>query len=162
MITSLVNISLRNGVFASRWKTSIIRPLLKKSTLDLISSRYCPVSNLSFLSKCLEKCAVDCVNEHCNHCKLLPDYQSAYCNDYSCETAVVKLVNNLLGVMENQQVTAIMALDLFGAFAMVDHEILLNVLKHNFRLEDTVHNWFDSHLHPRSCKVNIGRKYSSE
>ena len=63
-ITSLGHISLRDGVFASRWKTSIFRPLLKKSTLDLICSSYCLVSNLSFLSKLLEKCAMDHVNEH--------------------------------------------------------------------------------------------------
>ena len=111
-ITSLVNISLRDGVFASRWKTSIIRPHLKKSTLDLISVTYHPVSNLSFLSKPLEKCAMDHVNERCNLYKLLPDYQSAYHNGYSCETAIVKLVNGLLWVMENQQVTALKVQDL--------------------------------------------------
>ena len=65
-ITSLVNISLQDGVFTSRWKTSIIRPFLKKSTLDLIPSNYHPVSTMSFLSKLLEKCTMDCVNEHCN------------------------------------------------------------------------------------------------
>ena len=54
------------------------RPLLKKHNLDLIPSNYCPVSNLSFLSKLLEKCAMDCVTEHCNLHKLLPDYQSSY------------------------------------------------------------------------------------
>ena len=120
-ITSLVNISLRDGVFASRWNTATIRPLLKKPTLDLISSSYCPVSNLSFLSKLLEKCAMDCVNEHCNLYKLLPNYQLAYCSGYSCETAIVKLVNDLLWAMENQQVAAVRALDLSAAFDMVDH-----------------------------------------
>ena len=64
--------------------------------------------------------------------------------------------------MENQQITAVMALDLLGAFDLVDHEILLSILKDNFRLEDTVLNWFDSYHHPRSCKVNIGKEYSSE
>ena len=77
-ITSLVNILLQDGAFTSRWNTSIIRPLLKKSTLDLIPSNYCPVSHLSFLSKLLEKCAMDDVSEHCNLHKLLPDYQLAY------------------------------------------------------------------------------------
>ena len=77
-ITNLVNISLQEGIFASEWKTSIIRPLLKKPNLDPILSNYHPVSNLSFLSKLLEKCAMDRLNEHCDLHKLLPDYQSAY------------------------------------------------------------------------------------
>ena len=65
-ITNLVNISLQDGVFTSGWKTSIIRPLLKKPNLDPIPSNYHPVSNLSFLSKLLEKCAMDHVNDHYN------------------------------------------------------------------------------------------------
>ena len=64
--------------------------------------------------------------------------------------------------MENQQVIAVMALDLSAAFHTVDHEVLLSLLKHNFGLEDTVLNWFDSYLHPRSCKVSIGKEYSLE
>ena len=134
-----------------------MRPLLKKSTLDLIPSNYCPVSNFSFLSKLLEKCAMDHVNEHCNLHTFLPDYQLAYHNGYSCEAAIIKLVNDILWAMENQQVTTVMALDLSAAFDTVNHEILLSVLKHNFGLEDTVLNLFDSYLHPRSCKVSIGK-----
>ena len=107
-ITSLVNISSWDGVFTSRWKTSIIMPSLKKSTLDLIPSNHCPASNLSFMNKLLEKCAMDHVNEHCNLHKLLPDYQLAYHNGYSCETAILKLVNDILWAMENQQVTTVM------------------------------------------------------
>ena len=94
--TNLVNISLWDGVFASGWKTSIIGPLLKKPNLDPILSNYCPVSNLSFLSKLLEKCAMDHVNEHCNLHKSFPGYQSTYHNGYSCETAIIRLVNDIL------------------------------------------------------------------
>ena len=63
--------------------------------------------------------------------------------------------------MENQNVTAVMALDLLAAFDTVDHEILSSVLEHNFGLEGTVLNWFTSYLDHRSCKVNIGEDYSS-
>ena len=130
-ITNLVNISLWDGVFASGWKTSVIRPLIKKPNLDLILSSYHPVSNLPFLSKLLEKCTMDHVNEHCKLYKLMPDYQSASQNGYSCKTAIIRLMNDILWAMEYQNVTAVMALDLLAAFDTVDHEILSNVLENN-------------------------------
>ena len=104
---------------------------LKKPNLDPIPSNYCPVSNLSFLSKLLEKCAMDHLNERCDFHKLLLDYQSTYQNGYSCETAIIRLVNDILWAMENQNVTTVMALDLSAAFDTVDHKILLSVLEHN-------------------------------
>ena len=36
-ITYLINTSLSNGVFAANWKTAIIRPLLKKPGLELMT-----------------------------------------------------------------------------------------------------------------------------
>ena len=105
---------------------------------------------------------MDHVNEHYNLHKLLPDYQStsAYQNGYSCETAIIRLVNDILWAMEKQNVTAVMALDLSVAFYTVNHEILSSLLEHNFGLGDTVLNWFNSYLNLRSCKVNIGKEYS--
>ena len=46
-ITRIVNMLLESGIFASKWKTAIICPLLKKAGLDLILSNFRPVSNLS-------------------------------------------------------------------------------------------------------------------
>ena len=37
-LAKIFNISLEHGIFASQWKVAIIRPLLKKVGLDLISS----------------------------------------------------------------------------------------------------------------------------
>ena len=82
--------------------------------------------------------------------------------DTQCETVIIKLVSDILWAMENQQVTAVIALDLSVAFNMVDHELLLSVLKHNLELEGKVLNWFHSYLHPRSYKVSIRKEYSLE
>ena len=100
------------------------------------------------------------VNEHCKLHKLLPDYQSAYHNGYSCETTIIRLVNDALWAMENQNVTAVMTLDLSVVLDTINHEILSSVLENNFGLEDTVLNWFNSYLNHRSCKVNIRKEYS--
>ena len=64
-MTKLINESLEKGVFADKWKTAIIKPLLKKVGLELICKNYRPATNLSFLSKILEKCVLLQFNTHC-------------------------------------------------------------------------------------------------
>ena len=161
IVTKIVNTSLKTGEFANVWKSAIVRPLLKKTNLELLLSNYRPVSNLSFISKVVEKAALLRFNSHCEQNKLMPDYQSAYRTNYSCETAVTKLTNDLLWSMENQNVSALAAIDLSAAFDTVDHNILLTVLKNKFGISGTCLNWFKSYLTSRKCKVKVGEEYST-
>ena len=56
IITKIVNSSLQNGVFPEALKVAHVRPLLKKQNLDRnIFKNYRPVSNLTFLSKTIER-----------------------------------------------------------------------------------------------------------
>ena len=119
------------------------------------------MSNLSFLSKVVECAVLKQFTEHCTRNDLIPDYQSAYQSNYSCKTALVKIVNGILWSMENQECTNLMAIDLSAAFDMVDHVILLDVLQKRFGIEGVALSWFDNYLHPHFCKVNIGKAYSS-
>ena len=54
LITHIINASLSSACFCEEWKTSVVRPLLKKRGLDLLEKNYQPVSNLPFLSKLVE------------------------------------------------------------------------------------------------------------
>ena len=101
-------------------------------------------------------------NKHCKDQDLFPDYQSAYRPNYSCETALVKIVNDILWAMENKKVTALMAIDLSTAFNTVDHSVLIAVLRVRFGITDTALSWFEAYLHPRYCKVNAGTNYSKD
>ena len=48
--------SLSTGIFPEPLKTAIVKPLLKKSTLDCTSFKnFRPVSNIAFMSKVIEK-----------------------------------------------------------------------------------------------------------
>ena len=124
-------------------KLAIIRPLIKKVGLELIANNYRRVSNLSFLSKILEKTTLNQLMEHCNKNKLIPDYQSAYRPHYRCETALIHQMNDLLWAMERQEVNALMAIDLSAAFETVNHDILLSVLKAKFGIEGKALNSFE-------------------
>ena len=95
-ITKIINTSLKLGVFASQWKVAIVKPLLKKMGVELMTSNYCLLSNLPFLSKVLERYVVNQFTAHCDANNLLPGYQSAYRRNYSCETALIKITNDCL------------------------------------------------------------------
>ena len=99
---------------------------------------------------------------HCNCNSLIPDYQSAYHSNYSCETAVVKLVDDILNNMESKNGTALMAIDLSAAFDTVDHDILLDVLHNKFGNRGTALNWCESYLRPRYGKLYIAESHSTQ
>ena len=64
LITDIVNMSLRESMFPKSLKTALIRPLLKKTGLDSdILKNYRPVSNLTFISKVIEKVISGRLNE---------------------------------------------------------------------------------------------------
>ena len=162
LITKIVNISLELGIFASQWKVALVKPRLKKMGLALVAPNYHPVSNLPFLSKDLERYVVNQFTAHCNTNHLFPGYQLAYRRNYSCEMALIKIINDCLWAIENQMVTALITSDLSAAFDTVDHEILLEVLNKKFGLENTALQWFDSYLRPRSFKVSVHGVHSKE
>ena len=161
-ITKIINTSLELGIFASQWKVAIGKPLLKKIGLELITSNYRPVSNLSFISKVLETCMVSQFTAHCDANNLLPGYQSAYRRNYSCKTALIKITSDRFWDMENQMVTAMVAIDLSAAFDTVDHAILLDVLNKKFGVHNIALKWFNDYLSFRSCKVSLHAVHSKE
>ena len=88
------------------------------------------------------------LSDHCKMFNLQPDYQSAYKEDYSCETAVLGISNDILWAMEKQSITSLVALDLSAAFDTVDHNTLLHILNAKYGIEDTALKWFDEYLRP--------------
>ena len=160
LITKIVNLSLGNGEFCRSWKVAVVRPLLKKLGLELINSNFHPVSNLPFLSKVIERCMLLQISHHSN--EHLPDYQSAYRENYSCETAILGISNDILWAMENQRITSLTAIDLSAAFDTVDHTILLAILSNKFGITGKALKWFDSYLCPRSFKVAVEGVYSKD
>ena len=160
--TKIVNISLTEGIFSDKWKVAIVRPLLKKAGPVLINKNYQPVSNLFFLSKLMEKCALTQFNAHCDQYNLLPDFQSAYHKGYSNETSLIKLTNDILWGIENQEITMVVLLDLSAAFDTVDHDFLLSIFRNRFGITDIALNWYNTYLQPRQMKVCGNNSYSEE
>ena len=114
------------------------------------------------MSKLVERCMLTQFNKHCEDNQLMPDYQSAYRSNYSCETSLVNLVSDILWDFENQNVVTLVALDLSTSFDTVDHEVLLDLLSTRFGVSRSAYSWFSSYLRPRSCLIEIENSRSSE
>ena len=110
----------------------------------------------------MEKCALIQFNAYCDQYNLLPDFQSAYCNRYSTETSPIKLTNDILCGMENQEITMIVLLDLSAVFDTVNHDLSLSIFKKKFGITDTALNLYDTYLQPRQMKVCVNNSYSEE
>src|SRR5208282_2011416 len=84
---------------------------------------------------------------------LLPSSQSAYRPFHSTETAVLRVLSDLLLNVDRGEVGALVLLDLSAAFDTVDHDILLRCMRTTYGFDGPVLKWFRSYLHGRSQYV---------
>ena len=64
-------------------------------------------------------------------------YQSAYHENHSMETALLKVKCDILDAIDKKEVLCLVLLDLSVAFDTISHAKLLNHLKYRFGITDT-------------------------
>jgi hypothetical protein len=160
-LTELFNRSLASGCFPLSFKDAFITPILKKPSLDTADIRsYRPISNLSVVSKLLERAVARQLVDYLRSSNLLPPYQSGFRAGHSTETAVLRVLSDLLLAVDSGDYAALVLLDLSAAFDTVDHAILLKRLQTSFGLNGPVLYWFRSYLSGRSQYVRRGASRS--
>ena len=138
------------------FKSAVIFPLLKKPSLDPNELKnFRPISNLPFISKIIEKLVLVQISQNLSANNLLNQCQSAYRPGHSTETALLKIINDLLLSLDDGTISLLASLDLSAAFDTIDHNILLHRLKHDFGLSGTVLDWFSSYLSGRIQSVSV-------
>ena len=156
LITDIVNMSLRESMIPKSLKTAHIRPLLKKTGLDSdILKNYRPVSNLTFISKVIEKVISGRLNEHLINNSLFDLLQTAYRDKHSTETTLIKVQNDILSALDAGSSAILLMLDLSAAFDTIDHDIFLARLCNVYGITDNALDWFRSYLTGRIQRVVI-------
>ena len=152
-ITEIMKQSLESGSVPTMFKMARVIPTLKKTKLDPEKiSNYRPVSNLSYLSKVLEKMVVKRLMTHLRENGIEEPMQSAYRAHHSTETALIRVYHDLVTSLSSRRPSVICLIDLSAAFDTVDHAILLKILE-KYGLRDTPLKWFDSYLERRQQMV---------
>ena len=157
LLSIIINWSLENAMLPLAHKIAHVRPRLKKSSLDAEKLKnFRPVSNLSLISKLVEKFVAAQLSEHCDENDISLPLQSAYKACHSTETAMVKVVNDLQMAVDRDGGAVLVLLDLSAAFDTLDHQLILQNLEHQIGLNGTALTWFESYLANRKQLVKIG------
>ena len=127
-ITEMVTMCFQQGIFltfinmhsteAVEWR--IVEETITRSIGYQV---ILPISNLSFLSKVIERLVADRFNKHANLYHLLPSRQSAYQQHHSTETAIIIVHHDIVHAIDARQVSVLVLLDLSAAFDTVDHDV---------------------------------------
>ncbi len=114
-----------------------------------------PVSIFPFISKIFREDSVATIAEFSGGKKVFKLFQSGFKKYNSTETALLKVLNNLLISGGSGDCTLLELLDLSAAFYSVDHAILLARLEHCVGIKGAALEWFRSYLSNRKFSVNI-------
>ena len=131
-------------------RSAYVTPLLKKADLDPTDVKsYRPISNLSVLSKLLERLVARQLLDYLTFSKLQPRLQSAYRAHHSAETAVLKVLADILYAVDSANLALLTLPDLSAALDPAGHVTRLRRLQVSYCISGTVHNWFASYLECR-------------
>jgi len=160
-LAKICNASFHEGIFPANLKEAVVRPRLKKPTLDPDDvNSFRPISNLSFFSKVVERVAAARLSVHIESQQLLPSRQSAYRARHSTETATISVHDEIVRTIDAGDVCAVVLLDLSAAFDTVDHSTLLSVLSRRFGVTNTALDWCSSYLSERTQTYHVNAQQS--
>ena len=127
LIARLANQFFSKGCFPDMFNSGQIRPLLMKPGVSTsYMSNFHPITNLNTTGKILERLAMKQLQRHSDHSPNLGHLQPTYRALHSTETALTKVVSDLLSAVDGGKPSALLSLCISAAFDNLDHHHLLS------------------------------------
>ena len=142
--TLIINQCLRNGIFPNKLKLAKVIPIHKKDN-DTDFANYHPISILPALSKIFERIIYNQTHDYFQSNNLYFNSQYGFRKQHSTELALLEVIDRITQQLDNKITPINIFLDLSKAFDTLDHNILLQKLKH-YGIHDTALELFESYL----------------
>ena len=152
-LTALFNISFVTGCIPDDWKLASIVPVHKKDDKGLVDN-YRPISLTSLVMKVFEKCTRKELFAACEN--LLDTRQHGFINEKSCTTQMVPFTYDLAVGLNKKSKLDVIYFDFAKAFDSVSHDLILQKLKENFKIDGLMLRFIRSYLQGRQQQVVIG------
>ena len=143
-ITKLINLSFSLNVFPSCWKTVKVTPIFKSADpIDVINYR--PISVLPILCEIAERHVHNALYSFLCENDLIYIRQSGFRSKHSTETALIKVIDDLLFNLDNDRVSGMVLLKKLEVYGISRDSL----------------RWFTLYLKDRRQLVKPGEKLSS-
>ena len=94
-----------------------------------------------------------------NKFMLIHENQSGFRQKHSCQTALVKLIDQWMSCIDKGDTGGSLCIDFRKVFDVVDHTILIKKLS-SYKLSDSSLQWFKSYLNNRTQTMHNGQELS--
>ena len=126
-LTTIINVSLSQGLVPTDWKGARVLPLFKKGKTDDMDN-YRPISIMPAVSKVMKRAVHLQLCSHLSEHKILSPYQFGFRKAHSTEFATISLTDTIRRNIDQGLLTGAVFIELRKAFDTVDHAVLLKKL----------------------------------
>ena len=163
IIIEIINKSIAESNFPTPLKHAHVTPALKDPKLDPnVLNHLRPISRLPYLSKIIEKFMYNQLNTYIESNKLHSTVQSSYRRNHSCETAILKITDDMQKSIQQGHNVVMVLLDSSAAFDTIDHKILIQRLQDEYNITGDALQLIKSYLSDRTFSTIINQTTSSK
>lgn len=155
IMVKIINISYKEGVFPTKCKDTVIKPLFKSGDAMEVTN-YRPISITSACARINEMAMKTRLEEYLHKINFFYQGQYGFIKNKDSQGAIFDLVTTIQTAMDKNRKCVAIFIDLRKAFDTVNHEILLKKM-FNIGIKEENLNWFRTYLSERPQQVKIGK-----